>query len=69
MFLGTFSVPNILNPVYCTIDYRLQSHAELVILACVGSLKYREIQHLLIRTFVARFPLLPPDVQRVAYLM
>ena len=45
IFCGQFSVPNILNPVNGTVNYRFKSGTNMVILTRVGDFGYRDLQH------------------------
>ena len=55
-FLGRFIIPNILNPLYFHMDYRLQYRSDLVILTSVDSLRSRNLQHKPSKKSTAGFP-------------
>ena len=56
IFLGRVRVPNILNPAYFPIDSLLRYCTDMVILAFMGSLRYRDFQNALSKNSAPGFP-------------
>ena len=54
--LGGVNVPNRLNPMYFSVDSCLKYFANMVILACMGGLGYREFQHALSENLAPYLP-------------
>ena len=54
--LGGVSAPNRLNYAYCPIDYCFQPRANMVILACVGGIRSRDLQHALSKKLAPHLP-------------